>query len=244
MRLELDKLLLTIGFTLFVSGCASTNTPEDLGKLEFTGFTEKSDGSAYQSVMGVSCPREIDGMIRHSAHVYNDRGTDASCTYASNDDRLFTLYLSKFPHDNLGVNFQDAKAAIEGRESLSAYKYDEDLSNTCSSVTLDEAAIFSGFSGLLSGENKTNEIKLALSPSAVYVSDAKMSFVVVEEMFDKEFFKVRYTGPYNGEISVEENCQLARDVYLSVKKGVEKDRGIEVSKEEGLLGLINAADDS
>ena len=247
--LKLNKILLGLGLAFLVTGCASTGSPDDLGELQYTGFSEKSDGTAHLSVMGMSCPNEIDGMARISEYVYNDRGTDASCTYSNSTetksgDRLLTVYLSQYPQDSLGGNFQNARAAIESRDTLSDYQYDEDLSDRCSSVSLDEAALLSGFSGLFSGENKTNEITLTTTPSAVYVTDTEMSFVVVEEMFDKEFFKVRYTGPYSGEASVKEKCQVARDTYLSMKRAVEKDRGIEISKEDRLLDLINASDDS
>lgn len=240
--LELNKILLGMGLAFFVSGCASINSPTDLGKLQYTGFSEKEDGSAYHSVMGLTCPGQIDGMDRHSSHVYNDIGTDASCTYAG-EERLFTLYLSQYPGDSLGRNFETAKIAIEGRESLSDYKYDEELSDVCSSKSLDTSAFMSGLSGLLSGEGETNEISISMSPSAVYVSDTRMSIVIVEEMFKKEFFKIRYTGPYSGNRSVEDNCQLARDTYLSLKKGVEKDRGIEISKEDRLLNLLKASEE-
>ena len=226
---------------LFLTGCASTNGLEDLGSLQYTGFNEKSDGTAYQSVMGLTCPEEIDGMRREASRSYNDKGTDIGCNYLD-EDRIFTVYLSRFTDDTLINNFRSSQYHLENRFGPEGYAYDEDLSSTCSSQSLDAATLMTGLAGMLTGDNKSNEITISPSPSAVYVTDTDMSFVVVEEMFKDEFFKVRYTGPYSGETSVEASCKLARATYLSMKQGVEKARGIE--SESGLLGLINLADDS
>jgi len=76
-----------------------------------------------------------------------------------------------------------------------------------------------------------------------YLNDTNMSVIFVEEMFPKDFFKVRYTGPYSGETSVEASCKLARDTYLSMKQGVEKARGIEVSNGDLLQAIVDAADE-
>jgi len=243
MRLELDKLLLTIGFILFVSGCASTNGPKDLGALEYTGFVEKSDGTTYQSVMGLTCPEQIDGIPRNSTRSYNDKGTDVSCNYVG-DERIFTVYLSRFPDDTKIDNFRSAQYHLENRLVPQGYIYDDDMSETCTSESLDTESFMAGITGLLTGENTGNEVTISPSPSAVYVTDTKMSVVIVEEMLEKDFFKVRYTGPYSGENSVKTTCKLARDTFLSMKKGVEKARGIEVSKEDLIQSIIDAAEES
>lgn len=242
--LRLNKVLLGLaGFALCLSGCATVNGPEDLGELQYTGFNEKSDGTAYQSVMGLTCPEEIDGMRRGSTASYNDQGTDIGCNYVD-EDRVFTIYLSRFPNDTVINNFRSSQYHLENRLTPEGYVYNEELSDSCSSESLDLTAMMSGLSGILTGENTKNEITLSPSPSAVYITDSSMSIIVVEEMLEKEFFKVRYTGPYTGESSVEASCKLARDTYLSMKQGVEKDRGIEVSKEDMLRALINSTDDS
>ncbi len=241
--LKLNKVLLGVGLASLICGCATSNSPEDLGDLQYTGFTEKSDGTAFQSVMGLTCPVDIDGMPRSSTQAYNDRGTDVGCNYVD-DDRIFTVYLSRFTDDTLINNFRSSQFHLEKRLQPQGYVYVEDLSSTCSSESMDAAALMSGLSGMLTGENTTNEVTLSPSPSAVYVSDSIMSLLVVEEMLEKEFFKVRYSGPYKGESSVEATCKLARDTYLSMKQGVEKARGIEVSKEDLLRSIIDAAEDS
>ena len=233
-----NEFLFCAGLALSLSACSTT--PEDLGALVHTGFAEKADGSSFHKIMGLSCPANIDGMSRVHTQVYSDDGTDVSCTY-SGDGRLFTLYLSEFPNDNLSQNFQAAKIAIDQRFIPQGYTHDKDLSQVCSSASLDEAAILSGFSGILSGENTSNEINLSLSPSAVYTQAENMTFVTVEEMFEKQFFKIRYTGPFSGENSVKENCELGRETYLSVQSGIRKERGIADTDGVKLLDLINAS---
>ena len=232
------EILLSAGLALSLSACSTT--PEDLGALVHTGFAEKADGSSFHKIMGLSCPANIDGMSRVHTQVYSDDGTDVSCTY-SGDGRLFTLYLSEFQNDNLSQNFQAAKIAIDQRFIPQGYTHDKDLSQVCSSASLDEAAILSGFSGILSGENTSNEINLSLSPSAVYTQAENMTLVTVDEMFEKQFFKIRYTGPFSGEDSVKENCELGRETYLSVQSGIRKERGIADTDGDKLLDLINAS---
>ena len=232
------EILLSAGLALSLSACSTT--PEDLGALVHTGFAEKADGSSFHKIMGLSCPANIDGMSRVHTQVYSDDGTDVSCTY-SGDGRLFTLYLSEFQNDNLSQNFQAAKIAIDQRFIPQGYTHDKDLSQVCSSASLDEAAILSGFSGILSGENTSNEINLSLSPSAVYTQAENMTLVTVDEMFEKQFFKIRYTGPFSGENSVKENCELGRETYLSVQSGIRKERGIADTDGDKLLDLINAS---
>ena len=235
-----NEFLFCAGLALSLSACSTTPPPEDLGALVHTGFAEKADGSSFHKIMGLSCPANIDGMSRVHTQVYSDDGTDVSCTY-SGDGRLFTLYLSEFPNDNLSQNFQAAKIAIDQRFIPQGYSHDKDLSQVCSSASLDEAAILSGFSGILSGENTSNEINLSVSPSAVYTQAENMTFVTVEEMFEKQFFKIRYTGPFSGENSVKENCELGRETYLSVQSGIRKERGIADTDGDKLLDLINAS---
>ena len=232
------EFLLSAGLALSLSACSTT--PEDLGALVHTGFAEKADGSSFHKIMGLSCPANIDGMSRVHTQVYSDDGTDVSCTY-SGDGRLFTLYLSEFPNDNLGQIYEAAKRAIDQRFISQGYAFDESLSQVCSSASLDEAAILSGFSGILSGENTSNEINLSVSPSAVYTQAENMTLVTVDEMFEKQFFKIRYTGPFSGENSVKENCELGRETYLSVQSGIRKERGIADTDGDKLLDLINAS---
>ena len=66
-----------------------------------------------------------------------------------------------------------------------------------------------------------------------------MTLVVVDEMFEDEFFKVRYTGPFDGEPSVESACELIRKTYLFVEKGVREDRGLQPASGTSLLDMIN-----
>lgn len=242
IKTALNKPFIWAGLALIVSACSTTSAPRDLGVLTHTGFSEKADGVAYHKVMGLSCPAAIKGMSRTSTQVYNDSGTDVSCNYAEGS-RDFTLYLSEYPGDNLSRNFGLAKNAVDQRFSPQGYKFDEDLSETCSSSSLDEAAILSGLSGILSGANTTNEINLTTFPSAVFTQGDRMTLVIVDEMFEKEFFKVRYTGPYVEESSVEETCNLTRDTYLSLQQAIKVERGIPISDDDKLLNLINAPED-
>ncbi len=242
--LKLNKFLLgAVGLALFISGCATTSSPDDLGKLEYTGFSEKSDGTTYQSVMGLSCPAEIDGMTRGSAVVYNEGGTDVSCNYVD-EDRVFTTYLSRYSDDTLTNNFRSSQYHLENRLTPEGYVFDEELSDSCSSKSIDTASLLSGLSGILSGEATRNEITISPSPSAVYVTNDSMSLVVVEEMFEKEFFKVRFTGPYSGASSVEGTCKLIRDTFLSIQQDVKENRGIELSDDDKLLKLLNSKSES
>lgn len=234
------NLLFCAALALTLSACSTTPPPEDLGELVYTGFAERADGSSFHKVMGLSCPANIDGMPRLHTQVYSDSGTDVSCTY-SGDGRLFTLYLSEFPNDNLGQIFQAAKIAVDQRFLPQGYAHDEDLSQACASASIDQAAILSGFSGILSGQNTLNEVNLTVSPSAVYTQAEDMTLVIVEEMFEKEFFKIRYTGSFTGENSVTETCELASETYLSVQSGIRKERGIAESERDRLLDLINAS---
>ena len=231
------------GVALLLAGCASTGNPKDLGTLEYTGFTEKSDGTAFQSVMGLSCPSEIRGIPRTSTHVYNDGGTDISCNY-SKDGRILTVYLSRYLNDTIDNNFVGAKMAIENRFEPQGYEYDEELSGSCSSQSIDSRALMSGLSGLLSGTNTSKNVTISTTPSAVYSNETegKMTLVVVDEIFDKEFFKTRYTGPYSGVDDVENICKAVRENFLNLKSSIGKTRGYEPSDTDKLLGLINAPD--
>jgi len=231
-----------VGTALFMAGCATTSSPDDLGKLEYTGFSTKSDGSAYQSVMGLTCPTEIDGIQRTSTKVYNDRGTDVGCNY-SDDDQIFTVYLGRFPSDDLTGYFRYSQSALEYTYDAKGYVYDEALSESCSSESIDAASIMSGFSGLLTGKNTSNTITISPAPSAVYINaDAgKMSLVVVDEMYEKDFFKTRYTGAYRGADDVEKICKRVRENYLEMKSSTDKARGIQMSETDKLMGLMNSS---
>ena len=44
---------------LSLSACVTSSSPDDLGKLVYTGFVERSDGTAYHKSMGVSCPETV-----------------------------------------------------------------------------------------------------------------------------------------------------------------------------------------
>jgi len=230
-------------FTLSVTACATTSAPDDLGDLVHTGFSEKSDGTAYHKVMGVSCPAEIGGMVRTSTKVYNDKGTDISCNYGGGG-RVFTMYFSQFPKYDLPTIYHGATAAIENGFAKQGYKYDEELSETCSSQSIDSSSILSGLAGIMSGDKQNNTITLSPAPSAVYTLGSDMTLVVVDEMFGHEFFKVRFTGPFDGEPSVKSTCELIRNTYLSTKMFVEEERGIAVSKEERLRRLIDSSNGS
>jgi len=106
---------------LSLSACVTSSSPDDLGKPVYTGFVERSDGTAYHKSMGVSCPETVGGMARTSTHVYNDTGTDISCNYGGGG-RVFTIYLSQFPQYDLRQIFQGARAAIESRFSEQGYE--------------------------------------------------------------------------------------------------------------------------
>lgn len=241
--MKLTDIVILGAFALSVSACSTTPAPDDLGDLVYTGFSEKSDGTAYHRAMGMSCPSQIDGIPRTSTKVYNDAGTDIGCNY-SGGGRILTIYLSQYPQFDLPLIFKDAKAAIEYRFAEQGYVYDEALSDACSSESLDETSILSGLSGLLSGENKTNEITLSPSPSAVYTKGTDMTLVVVDEMFDHEFFKVRYTGAFAGEASVESACEMIRNTYLRIETGVRQERGLKPSSGTSLLDMINLSEGS
>ena len=231
-----------VGGAVLLAGCATSSAPRDLGKLQYTGFSTKADGSAYQSVMGLSCPSEIDGLRRVSTKSYNEGGTDVGCGYSS-ETRAFTVYFSRFPGDSLETNFRGSQSAVQYVFEPQGYAYDEDLSDSCSSQSLDSASILSEFSGILSGDNTSNTITLSSTPSAVYINRAEgdMSLVIVEEMFEKDFFKTRYTGPYTTVEDVEKICKFARDNFLEMKASVGKARGIKMSDSDKLSGLINSA---
>ena len=237
-----NKIVLLTGVALFMSGCASTNAPQDLGKLEYTGFTEKSDGSVYQSVMGVTCPDAIDGMQRDRTNVYNDGGTDVSCNYLG-EDRIFTVYLSRFKDDTLADNFRSSKHAVEYRYDALGYKYDEELSDVCSAASLDTASILGSLSGIFDGSNKTNEITISTSPSAVYINkqEGRVSLLVLEEMFEKDFHKTRYTGPYTSEAGVKAVCEMVRSNYIEMKLATSKSRGVEDSDTDRLSRFLGAS---
>lgn len=241
--MSFKKLIVLGTVALSVTACATTSAPDDLGDLVHTGFSEKSDGTAYHKVMGVSCPAEIGGMIRTSTKVYNDKGTDISCNYGGGG-RVFTMYLSQFPKYDLPSIYRGATAAIENGFVEQGYRYDEELSEICSSQSIDSSSILSGLAGFMSGDKQDNTMTLSPAPSAVYTLDSDMTLVVVDEMFDHEFFKVRFTGPFDGEPSVKSTCELIRNTYLSTKTFVEEDRGIEVSKKERLRQLINSSNGS
>ncbi len=236
---------IVFGAGILFTGCATTDAPEDLGKLQYTGFTQKSDGSAYQSVMGLSCPPEIDGIPRTSTKVFRENGTDVSCNY-SGDERIFTVYLSRFSGDSLATNFQTTQSTLDSLLPPRGFTYDQKLSDDCSAQSLDESSLLAGLSGLLSGANTSNEITLSPTPSAVYIdaSEGKMSLVTIDEMFEKDFFKTRYTGPYRSSGDVEKICKSIGGNYLNMKSSVGKNRGLEVSDSEKLLDFINRAGDS
>lgn len=241
--MKLYKTILLSGLAFGLAACSTTSAPTDLGDLTHTGFSEKSDGTAYHKAMGLRCPAEIDGLPRSSTKVYDDAGTDIGCNYSSGD-RVFTLYLSQYPKFDLPLIYQDARRAIEYRFAEQGYEYDEALSETCSSETIDTASILSGLAGIMSGETKNNEITLSPAPSAVYTSGSDMTLVVVDEMFDHEFFKVRYTGDFDGETSVEAACKLVRETYLSIERTVREERGLAPTQGNNLLDMINASDGS
>lgn len=229
-----------LGPAILLSACATTSAPDDLGELVYTGFSERSDGTAYHKAMGVSCPAQIGDMARTGTYVYNDAGTDISCNY-NEGGQIFTLYLSQYSKSSLRQEMQSAMAAIEYRFADEGYAYNEDLSETCSSATLDQTSILSSFAGLLSGENQTNEITINPTPAAVYTKGSDVTLVMVEEMFEKEFFKIRYTGMSADEASVEKICELGRAVYLSTEKFTREDRGLPASEGQNLQDLINAS---
>ena len=237
IKTNLNRPLIWASLALMVSACTTTSEPEDLGALVHTDFSEKIDGSAYHSVMGLSCPAEIDGMSRTSTHVYNDAGSDVSCNYVEGARNL-TLYLSQYGDDHLSRVFGLAEDAVDQRFSLQGFEYNEELSSNCSSESIDAASVLAGFSGILSGENTSNEVTVSSSPSSVFVNADKMTLVIVDEMFEKEFFKVRYSGPYQGEISVKENCALARKIFLDLQKSTKVNRGIPLSEEDKILDLM------
>ena len=237
IKTNLSRPFIWASLALIVSACSTTPEPEDLGALVHTDFSEKADGTAYHPVMGLSCPAEIDGMSRTSTYVYNDAGTDVSCNYVEGP-RNFTLYLSQYKGDHLSRVFGLAEDAVNQRFSPQGYEYNEELSDKCSSETIDPALLLAGLSGIFSGENTTNEVTISPAPSSVYVNADKMTLVVVDEMFEKEFFKVRYSGPYQGEASVKETCALARKTFLDLQRSIKVDRGIPLSEEDKILDLM------
>jgi hypothetical protein len=241
-----SKTLIAGSVACLLSACASVQPPKDLGKLQYTGFTEKSDGTAFQSVMGLTCPETIGGTRRTSTYVYNGGGTDVSCNY-SDGQQVFTTYFSRYPDDSLRGNFESARYAIQNRFDPQGFVFDEKLSDGCGGASLDAASLLSGLNGILAGSTKNNTITMSPTPSAVYINAAegRMTLVVVDEMFPKEFFKTRYTGPYGSEGDVDAVCEMIRENYLSIKAVVSESRGIEVSDTEKMLSLIgNKNDDS
>lgn len=225
-----------LGFAL--GGCATTTTAPKAERTVYTGFVTKANSVEYQDVMNLSCPASIETMTRSKTYVYSDDGLDVSCNYVG-DGEFLTQYFSRYVGDELGAIFISARQAIESRFAEQGFVYDEELSEVCELKWIDEAALLEGFAGILSGENTTNNINLSRAPSAVYVGGDRMTFVIVDEPFEYEFFKIRYTGAYDGTESVDAACAVARQTYLTAMEGVREKRGI---KSSDILSLLKASE--
>jgi len=74
---------------------------------------------------------------RDSTRSYNDEGTDVGCNYLD-EDRVFTLYLSRFGGDTISRYFEITHETVGGILVDRGYQYNEKLSDTCSNMTIDE----------------------------------------------------------------------------------------------------------
>jgi len=52
---------------------------------------------------------------------------------------------------------------------------------------------------------------------------------------------MNYTGPYEGDASVEAICKLARDIYLTVEMTVRDERGLALQNSGVLMDVINSS---
>jgi hypothetical protein len=233
MALMRKSKLLLIGAAVFVSGCATTSS-QDVEDTVFTGFIDATDGSKSQAVLGLDCPARLEGFQLGSTYVYNPDGTDVSCNYAGPEGNM-TVYLSRYPDSSLSQEFQAAVQAIESRFDPMGYRYDEKATDACAATTLDAASFMEGFTPILTGEDTSNTINLSTSPTAVFLTDTKVTFLMNEEMFEGEFYKTRYTGSYGGADALENVCQTARNAYLVLRKSVRENRGLEPDTTQQVL---------
>jgi hypothetical protein len=232
------KLLLSAAVSsVFLVGCATSNSTDELEDTVYIGFTSAGEGAVAQKSRGFICPEELNGLTRTRAELIGDDGNDAFCNYVDSEDRIYTVYLSEFPQFSFEQYFAASMRDTGSAMQSAGLDIDENLSEACERSSLDAAALLIGLANM-----SDNNVIVSNDPAVVFKGEGKLSILTLNEVQPGQYLKFRYSLPGSSEEDTENACDFLRERSLAHEKEIKLATGYERTDEEKMWGFLEELD--